>query len=204
MPNLYYDVTGFYLKTKDDFDRYRITNPLRNQETFYRNIGSSERIGLEIYGKYTPVAKLQLQLAYTYSHFKYTNPDPIQIVMDDPAIVKFIEDGKLLPNSPEHQIYFDVQYNPISTLVLGISTETLSKAYIDGANIDAEAVEAYTLINLRAGYDINLGPVQGEISFQVKNLTDKKYVAFSEPDPGGNAYQPGAGREFFGGFKIKL
>ncbi len=204
MPNLYYDVTGFYLKTKDDFDRYRITNPLRNQETFYRNIGSSDRIGLEIYGKYTPVAKLQLQLAYTYSHFKYTNPDPIQIVMDDPAIIKFIENGKLLPNSPEHQIYFDVQYNPISTLVLGISTETLSKAYIDGANIDAEAVEAYTLINIRAGYDINLGPVQGEISFQVKNLTDKKYVAFSEPDPGGNAYQPGAGREFFGGFKIKL
>ena len=200
----YYDVATFFLTTKNDFDRYRITNTLRNQETFYRNAESSNRFGVELYSKYSPNKYIGIQLAYTYSHFKYTNSTPIQILMDDPTIVKYTRDGNWLPNSPQHQLCIDVQYNPVHGLFLGITTETLSKSYIDGANIEAEAVEGYTLLHARAGYNWNVAGISGEVSFSVRNIGDTKYVAFSEPDPGGNSYQPGAGREFFGGLRLQL
>lgn len=203
-PGFYYDITGFYLHTNNDFDRYRITDPLRNQETFYRNAGASRRFGIEFYSRYAPVEKVKLQVAYTYSHFKYSLNDSIQVLMEDPAVVKFIRDGNWLPNSPQHQLALDFEYSPLPKFALGLSTETMSKSFIDGANIEAEAVSGYTLIGARARYDLHLAGLNLELSVQGRNLGDKKYIAFSEPDPGGNAYQPGAGREFFGAVKMKL
>ncbi len=201
---LFYDVTGFYLLTKNDFDRYRITDPIRNQETFYRNAGSSRRIGLEFYGRYNFSNSLIIQTAYTYSNFKYTNNSPIQILMDDPTILKFIKDGNFLPNSPQHQLFIDAEYHFSNEFFIGANCETLSKTYIDGANIESEAAAGYTLIGARIGYNLNINGFNAIISLQGRNLGNQKYVAFTEPDPGGNAYQPGAGREFFGSIKISL
>jgi iron complex outermembrane receptor protein len=201
---LYYDITGFYLVTKNDFDRYRITDPLRNQETFYRNAGSSRRFGIEFYSRYNPISPLILQVAYTFSHFKYTNDTPIRIMMDDTSIVKYIVNGNYLPNSPMHQLYIDAEYHFLDNWVVGINSETLSKTYIDGANIESEAAPGYTLIGARVGYKFHLNSFKAEVTLQGRNLTDQKYIAFTEPDPGGNAYQPGAGREFFVNAKLEL
>jgi iron complex outermembrane receptor protein len=201
---LYYDITGFYLLTNNDFDRYRITDSLRTQETFYRNVGSSERTGLEFYAKYTPMNDLILQAAYTFSHFIYTNDTPIRILMDDPSVIKYIENGNYLPNSPQHQLYIDAEYHLPYNFFVGLNIETLSKTYIDGANVESEAAAGYSLIGARIGYNFNFSGMNAEIILQGRNLGDQKYVAFTEPDPGGNSYQPGAGREFFGTVRMGL
>lgn len=198
-----YDVTLFYMTTENDFDRYRLSdNPLRNQETFYRNAGSSRRNGLELFTAISPFRNAQLQMAYTYSDFKYTNKTPVSILMDDPTVIKYIKDGNYLPNSPAHQLYVEMDYSLSNDLNVMLSYEALSKSYIDGANLEAEAASGYSLLHARIAYKLNLPALNGEISFSVKNITDRKYVAFTEPDPGGNAYQPGSGREFFAGIKI--
>ncbi|HSD62886.1 MAG TPA: TonB-dependent receptor [Ignavibacteriaceae bacterium] len=202
--SFYYDFTGFYLLTKNDFDRYRITDSLRTQETFYRNVGSSERMGLELYSRYNPVNDLTIQLAYTYSHFIYTNNDPIKIIMDDPTVIKYIKNGNYLPNSPQHQFYIDAEYHLPYDFIVGVNAETLSKTYIDGANIESEAAAGYTLIGARIGYNLNINGLNAMITIQGRNLGGQKYVAFTEPDPGGNSYQPGAGREFFGSIRLML
>ncbi|MGA2297657.1 MAG: TonB-dependent receptor, partial [FCB group bacterium] len=90
--NLYYDVAFFYLTTDKDFDRFRMSD--RPLETFYRNAGSSKRYGLEAFLSWSPVKPMSVQLAYTYSHFRYTAPDTIN--------------GNWLPNSPEHQLALDI------------------------------------------------------------------------------------------------
>jgi iron complex outermembrane receptor protein len=197
-----YDVAFFYLNTDNDFDRYRL--PAYPQLTFYKNSGGTHRAGLELYGRYSPIHELDLQLAYTYSHFKYASDSPDRIVMDDPAIVKFIKSGNWLPNSPQHQLYVDAQCRVVPQVSLGFSVEALSKAYIDGANVETEAVKGYALIHARATYRWQSGSTLWELSVNARNIGDTKYVAFSEPDPGGNAYQPGAGREFFGSLKVHL
>jgi iron complex outermembrane receptor protein len=199
-----YEFTGFSLTTVNDFDRYRITDPLRNQETFYRNSASSRRSGAELYSEFMPDPSFDLQVAYTFSAFQYSNSTPIPVVMDDPAIKKFVNDGNWLPNSPKHQFYADVKFSITEELTVALSVEALSKTFIDGANIESEAAPGYTLLHARAGYDLQLAGRQVELSLQIRNMTNKEFVAFTEPDPGGNAYQPGARREIFAGIKVHL
>lgn len=198
----YYDLTGFYLLTNNDFNRYRITDSLRSQETFYNNAGNSKRFGIEFYTKYIPVGYITLQAAYTYSNFKYSLDEPFRIVMDDTSIVKYAIDGNYIPNIPQHQFNLDLMIYPVPELSLKLSSEYSSKWFIDGANLESEAANDYLLFNIRAAYKLNIGDISGEINITAKNITDKKYLGFTEPDPGGNAYQPASGREFFGGVKI--
>lgn len=199
-----YEVTVFTMTTENDFDRYRISDPLRNQETFYRNIGSSSRQGLEVYAGYSPVEALHVQLAYTFANYKYTNTSPIRVMMDDTTTAKYIRDGNYLPNSPQHQFTVDAEYALTEKLTLGVAIEGLSKWYIDGANIESEAANPYTLMHVRIRYGISFGNFQSDILVYVRNLADKQYIAFTEPDPGGNAYQAGPRRELFAGLRIHL
>ena len=200
--SLRYEFTGFSLVTANDFDRYRITDPIRNQETFYRNSASSRRSGAEVYMEFLPDPSFDIQAAYTFSAFQYTNAKPIQVVMDDPAIQKFVKDRNWLPNSPKHQFSFDARYTIWPGFSVGLSAEANSKTYIDGANIETEAADGYALLHARLSYDVSIAGHQVVWSFQARNIADKEYIAFTEPDPGGNAYQPGALREVFGGMKI--
>ena len=179
-----------------------------NQVDFYRNAGSTRRIGLEFYGAYFPVDNLELQIAYTYSNFKYTNSDTIRIVMDPDIDAaegpRYIKNGNYLPNSPMHQLYVDLQYTFIPGLSAGVGAEMFSKAYIDGANIESEAVPAYTLLNARINYQLPVKDIATEVSLSGTNLANIKYVAFSEPDASGNSYQAGAGRELFASLRVRF
>jgi iron complex outermembrane receptor protein len=203
-PSVSFEITAFSMTTQNDFDRYRIADPLRNQETFYRNVGSSKRFGVELYESYSPIQSMRIQFAYTYANYKYSNSTAIRIMMDDTSIVKYIRDGNQLPNSPQHEFYADVECELLPGLVAGVSAEGLSKWYIDGANIESEAANAYTLLHVRIRYSFNVGGLQSELSLFVRNLTDKDFIAFTEPDPGGNAYQAGATREIFASMRFRL
>ncbi len=114
---LSYDLTLFYLTTDNDFDRYRL--PDRGQTTFYRNSGSTRRWVQSSTDIIHPIRELDVQVAYTYSNFKYASDSPNRIVMDDTTIVKYIKNGNWLPNSPQHQLYLDVQYQVVPRLTLG-------------------------------------------------------------------------------------
>jgi iron complex outermembrane receptor protein len=199
-----YELTAFSMTTENDFDRYRIADPIRNQETFYRNIGSSSRFGVEFYGSSSITQSLKFQIAYTYASYTYTNSTPIRVMMDDTNVVKYIRNGNQLPNSPQHQFYVDLEYALLSGLSAGVSAEGLSSWYIDGANRESEAANAYTLMHARIRYSFNFGGLQTELSVALRNLTDKEFIAFTEPDPGGNAYQAGPRREVFASLRIRL
>jgi iron complex outermembrane receptor protein len=204
LPSLGHELTLFYVTTDNDFDRYRITDSIRNQETFYRNIGSSRRLGMELAATWAVLRTLDLRAAYTLSQFTYTNSDPIRIMMDDTTVHKSIVDGNALPNCPAHQLSVDLEYRPLDFLRIGVTALAMSKTFIDGANIDAEAVPGYALFGARLACSLDVLGIPAEATVAVRNLADTKYVAFSEPDPGGNSYQPGSGREFFGGLRIAL
>jgi len=200
-----YDVDAFYMTTTNDFDRYRVPNRGNGEEgTFYRNVGASRRYGLEVSGHCEPASRVGIQLAYTYSHFQYVLGAPIQILMDDPADIRYIQNGNWLPNSPEHQLALSVSYEPVPELSLSINSLTLGKSYIDGANIESEAAPGYTLFGASVAWQWHLGAISGVLTIQGRNLGDTKYIAFTEPDSGGNSYQPGAGREIMGGLRIHL
>jgi iron complex outermembrane recepter protein len=183
---LNYDVALFYLTTDKDFDRYRMT--ARPLETFYRNLGHSRRIGAETALMWTPIKPLDVKLAYTYSNFKYTKPDSIK--------------DNWLPNCPQHQLMADVEFRPVRHVTLGLSSETQTEWQIDTKNSVKQ--DGFTLVSARAAWSWTLGSLPGELFVSARNIFGEKYIAFTEPDPDGNSYQPGPTQEVFAGMKVNF
>jgi len=185
---LSYDVALFTLSTEDDLGRYR--TPDRPLETFYRNAGDSSREGVETLLTWTPVDPVVVRLAYTYSHFTY----------DQVTVGTEVYHDTWLPNAPEHQAYLDIAGNLGHGLMAGASAEWVSSWYIDGTN--STSVDGYTLLDARLAYHFHGQGWSGELMLSGCNLTNEAYIAFTEPDPDGNSYQPAPEREGFLGLSI--
>ncbi len=183
-----YDFAFFHLTTDNDFGRYRVaTRPL---ETFYGNLGASRRYGLEAEVGYFPTSQIAVRGAYTFSDFLYPN-------------IRFMYDSftdTIMPNSPRHQFAFDVEYEVDEHWVAGVNMFGQSMQYVDPGN--TMSADGFALFNPRAGYRWQGNGYQGEIMLQARNLFGQEYMAFTEPDPDGNSFQPGPTREAFLGIRI--
>ena len=211
---LYYEITGFIMNTENDFFRFKQTGR-GNQEVFYGNAGNSKRMGIEVFASYKILKNLSLQVAYTYADYKYTSAtidpvytDPTYVLTTPPA------SGQWLPNSPKHQMYGEIVYSINKNFKVSLGTEYQSKwvIYTDAKAYNGQLdptiyrnwQDGFNLYHARISYSWNLWGLQGEFSLFAKNLTGAKYMAFTEPDPDGNSYQPGPGREIFGNIKIRF
>ncbi len=178
-----YDVALFYLDTKNDFGRYRIsTRPL---ETFYGNVGSTHRYGLETSLAWFPIEAVALRAAYTYSHFRYTT---VQTLTGESFT------GTWLPNSPQHDLYADAEYHVTPALVTGAALEYVSGWYIDSSNRVLPngygKTAPYTLAHVRIGCRFEWSGIPLELMLSGRNIFNVLYYGFTEPDPDGNSYQP--------------
>jgi outer membrane receptor protein involved in Fe transport len=194
-PSLSYDVALFYLSTENDFGRYRIsTRPL---ETFYGNVGSTHRYGLEASVAWFPIESFALRLAYTFSHFKYETVE---------TLTGQTYEGTWLPNSPEHQLYADAEYRVSRALTAGAALEYVSAWYIDSSNLiypnGYGRTDPYTLVHVRLGYKFVLSQIPMELILSGRNIFGVLYYGFTEPDPDQNSYQPAATAEWSLGLRL--
>lgn len=182
----------FRLDIRHDFERYRIAS--RPLETFYGNAGESRRYGFESEMKWLPVRQVTLTATYTYSHFVYTKYTSLTYTG---ALT-----GNNLPNSPRQQAFVNASFEIAPTWFVSLSTDAYSRAYIDPTN--RTWIDAYGLLNGRVSKTWQRRGVYGTFFVQGKNLTGKRYIAFTEPDPDGNSYQPGPNREVFAGMLLRF
>ena len=208
----YYALTGFIMHTQNDFFRFKQQNR-GNQEVFYGNAGNSNRKGIELYFKYFILKNLKLQAAYTYADYRYTSASIDPVYTDtDYVLTKPPAPGQWLPNSPRHQLYAELNWSVIPAVKLGFAVETQSKwaIYTDAdayaGKLDPAVYQnwqkGFTLLHFSADYFWKIGKLHGDLNFYVRNLLNTGYMAFTEPDPDGNSYQPGPGREIFGTVKL--
>ena len=196
-PSLSYDLALFHLDTKNDFGRYRMSE--RPLETFYGNVGSTNRSGIETSLAWYPVEAVALRLAYTYSHFKYETVD---------TLTGETLTGTWLPNIPHHQIYADAEYRVTRALTAGAALEYVSAWYIDATNRilgnGYGRTDPYALVHVRLGYKFESGGTPLELFLAGRNIFNVLYYGFTEPDPDGNSYQPAATAEWSLGLRIGL
>jgi iron complex outermembrane receptor protein len=195
--SLSYDVGLFYLATKNDFGRYRMAS--RPLETFYGNVGSTDRTGVETSLAWYPVEDMALRLAYTYFHFKYDTVD---------TLTGETLTGTWLPNIPQHQLYADAEYRVTGALTAGASLEYVSAWYIDATNRILEngygRTDPYALVHVRLAYKFEFDGTPLELFLAGRNIFNVLYYGFTEPDPDGNSYQPAATAEWSLGLRIGL
>jgi iron complex outermembrane recepter protein len=187
---LSYDLAAFHLATDNDFGRYRITD--RPLETFYQNAGSSQRYGIESTLGWYPIPSLAFDVAYTYSHFRYTNIKSLFGNFKD----------QVIPNTPTHQVNADAQYVLAQHWVFGLGADAISSWYVDQTN--TTSAHGYVLLNLRLAYRWHTTDYRAELFAYGRNLLALRYIAFTEPDPDGNSFQPGPTREVFVGARVAL
>lgn len=211
---LYYELTAFSMTTENDFFRFKQSGR-GNQEVFYGNAGNSERKGIELFVSYKILKNLSLQVAYTFADYKYTSAT-IDPVYTDTAYVLTTPptDGQWLPNSPKHQLYTELVYAINKNFKVSLATEFQSEwaIYTDSLaysglldpTIYKNWQDGFNLFHARVSYLWKYKGLKGELSVYARNLTDQTYMAFTEPDPDGNSYQPGPGREIFGSLKINF
>ncbi len=188
---LVYDVAAFYAQTTSDFERYRIES--RPLETFYHNAGNSKRYGLETQIKWFPSAALAVQLAHTYNHFTYSSYSSFVF----PGDLR----GNWLPNSPRHQAYIEIAYS-LRNWILTVNDLSQSRAYVDATN--EPSIGGYSLLGARLAYRLKGTRRQTELFVTGRNLTGADYIAFTEPDPDGNSYQPGPKAELSAGLQVRF
>jgi len=190
-----YDVALFYLATENDFGRYRMAS--RPLETFYGNVGSTHRYGLETFLAWYPVEPLALRLAYTYSHFKY---------VDVQTAAGVLYHNTWLPNSPEYQLYLDGEYKITPALTAGAALEYVSSWYIDSTNRifpnGYGRTDPYALVHVRLAYRFEMGKTPFELMLSGRNIFGVEYYGFTEPDPDGNSYQPAPTAEWSVGLRV--
>lgn len=178
-----YDVALFHLATENDFGRYRVAS--RPLETFYGNLGTSRRYGVETSVGWFPAPNLSARVAYTFSDFLYKH------------VISLFGDfnDKVMPNSPRHQANVDVEYTLGRSWTIGVNAFGQTMQYVDQSN--ATSADGFMLLNPRVAYRWKAGGYAAELSLQARNLLGTEYIAFTEPDPDGNSFQPGPTRELF-------
>lgn len=78
----------------------------------------------------------------------------------------------------------------------------MSRWFIDGTN--KVSVDGYQLFHVRLGYKSGIGGMPCELILSGRNIFSKEYIAFTEPDPDGNSYQPAPTAEWSIGLRMGL
>ncbi len=184
-----YDLTVFHLDTQNDFGRYRV--PGRPLETFYGNLGSSSRWGGELALGVSLSSGLRVSGAYTFSDFRYT---------DVVSLFGSFHDT-VMPNAPRHMLGLEAEYRIGRHWELGVMLDGQSEQYVDQANLASAG--GYLLVSPRLAFHWTGKQHAGTVMLVARNLLGEEYIAFTEPDPDGNSYQPGPTREVFLGLRIE-
>ncbi len=184
-----WDLTVFHLDTQNDFGRYRV--PGRPLETFYGNLGSSSRWGGELAFGLSLSSGLRVSAAYTFSDFRYTEVVSLFGSFHD----------TVMPNAPRHMLGLEAEYRLGRHWELGVMLDGQTEQYVDQANL--AVAQGYLLVHPRLAFHWDARRYAGSLMLVARNLLGEEYIAFTEPDPDGNSYQPGPTREVFLGLRIE-
>lgn len=174
--NLSFSITGFYIKTKDEIVRYELEG--FEGMNFYRNLGTSKRIGTEIEVSYNLGNSGVLNASYTQAKYEFKNQE---VSGDLPGIPKSNFALKWLYGYKDFDLKLDLKY--------------VNSLYADNNN--EVKVPSYLLSNIALKNKFNLKGFFLEVGLHVRNLLDEKYYDNIRTNAFGNRYyEPASLRSF--------
>ena len=168
-----------------DTDREIVVDTNSGGRTTYRNAGRTRRSGLESSLQTSWTNGLGLAAAYTYLSARYR----------DSIAASPIQADNFIPGIPRRSAYVEGSWwHAPSGFTLALEVRNVSKVWVNDANTDAAG--AYTVANLRFGFEQKVGGWKLKEFLRVDNLGDRQYAGsvivnesnqrFFEPAPGRN------------------
>ena len=173
---LSYSITAFYIKTKDEIVRYELEG--FEGMNFYRNLGTSKRIGTEMEVSYNLGNLGVLNASYTQAKYEFKNQE---VSGDLPGIPKSNFALKWLYGNKDFDLKLDLKY--------------VNSLYADNNN--EVKVPSYLLSNIALKNKFNFKGFFLEVGLHVRNLLDEKYYDNIRTNAFGNRfYEPASLRSF--------
>jgi len=174
--NLSYSVTAFYIETKDEIVRYELEG--FEGMNFYRNLGTSKRIGAELEASYNLGSPGELKASYTQANYEFENQG---LTGNLPGIPKSNFALEWLYGYKDFDLKLDLKY--------------VNSLYADNNN--EVKVPSYLLSNIALKNKFNLTGFFLEVGLHVRNLFDEKYFDNIRTNAfGSRFYEPASLRNF--------
>lgn len=168
-----------------DTDREIVVDTSSGGRTTYRNAGRTRRSGLEAGLQTSWRNGLQLMAAYTFLSARYRDSISASPILAD----------NFIPGIPRRSAYVEGSWRHApSGFMTALELRNVGKVWVNDANSDAAG--AYTVVNLRFGFEQTAGGWKLKEFLRVDNLGDRQYAGsvivnesnqrFFEPAPGRN------------------
>ena len=185
-----YELAIFDIDVEDELIPYEIpSNPGRD---FFANAGRSNRTGLEATLSSRPTDRIGITLSYTYSDFTFAD---------------FIDDngndysGNRIPGTVEQLLFAELSYRHPAGWFGALDALRVGDQFANNANSVSD--DAYTLSNLRLGFDASRGGATFSPFAGVNNLFGRSYNSNIRLNAfGGRFYEPGPARNIYVGVAV--
>ncbi|MCL2290210.1 MAG: TonB-dependent receptor [Bacteroidetes bacterium] len=181
------------------------------------NVKDSYRLGLELVANYQPVKFFQWKIAGTFSTNKIRNYEHLMENYDEDApnekYVSIFRKNTTISFSPAIVASNVLQFYPFKNFGVNLTTQFVSKQYIDNLQDNNHVLKPYCVSNLNLSYDIpKLKKMNLSLFFSVNNVFNTMYESnawlwralVNGKEVYDDGYFPQAGINFFGGVKIRF
>lgn len=187
-----YEVAVFDIEVDDELVQFETPVPDR---FYFVNAAKSSRQGVEFSLSAELMENLTTTFSYTFSDFEFD-----QFVDDNANDYS----GNIIPGIPEDLFFAEVIYQVPSGLFAGFDVMRVGEQYAENAN--GVLVDAYTVANLRVGYDIDNGSMRISPFVGINNLFDESYPGDVRINAafGGRYFDPAPDRHLYAGVKVRF
>jgi iron complex outermembrane receptor protein len=181
------------------------------EETFYRNAGKAENLGVEVSLELSPIQDIGLGSSYSFSNFRYT--DYLLETEMDGTINQYQLRNNYIPGVPQNSVEFKIEYSGIKNLWSRISIKYSGEYFTNDFNGPVNKEESrheyindsYLRLDIQTNYEFTLADIPTSISLKIENILNERYNGSIVTNAFGNNYfEPAAGRSFYSTIELRL
>ena len=154
--------SAFHLRVRDEI----VPTGEGVPQEIFTNAAQTRHTGLELASAVTIVPRVHLRLAYTYSHFRFTD-----FISREGDV-----SGRRLPGIPTNRLLATLRYIDGNGTTAGLSWRTVGRMYADDVN--AVSSDAYQVADAFAGFSRRFRQLRVGFQYQLSNLFDEEYSEY--------------------------
>ncbi|MBI4204953.1 MAG: TonB-dependent receptor [Betaproteobacteria bacterium] len=188
------NVALFRIDVKDEI----VVNTSSGGRTDFKNAAQTRREGVELLWTHRFAHDIETALAYTLLDAQFRQP------FGSGAPATTVPAGNRLPGVPPYSLFGELVWrHPASGFHAGVEARRNGKVYVNDAN--SEFAAAYTVWNLRAGFEQRARNWRLAEFVRVDNLADRRYIgSVIVAEANGRFYEPAPERNFLVGVNAEF